>query len=538
MEVVEGRSLDRVIPEGGLPFDRILDIAAALTEALAAAHQKGIVHRDLKPANVMVTEAGGIKVLDFGLAKVDVAAGGDADATLAHTGDGVVMGTVPYMSPEQVAGRTVDHRTDLFSLGVLMYEMASGTRPFHGASSIELASAILRDTPPSLSELRDDLPADLVRIIRRCLEKDPGHRIQTARDVANELTDLRRRPAASGTAHGSGGARLDEGFWIAVLPFKHRGADAGLESLAEGLTEEIVTGLSRFSYLRVIAWGSTPRSSNQDTDVRTMGRQLGARYVIEGSLRQAGSSIRVSVQIVDTSDGAHVWAETYNRPFDPGDVFALQDELVPRIVSTVADAYGILPRTMSQAVRRTASTHLTPYEALLRSFSYAERVTADEHAAARAALERAVQQAPGSSDCWAMLSIVLTDEHIHGFPGAPDPLGRALDAARRAVDSGATNHKAHQALAWALFFRREFQASRIAAERTLALNPMDACAAVYMGQTIAFAGSRDEDWRRGCEIISRAIGSIRNTPAVTGTRSLSTAIAGATIAPPWTSRSG
>ena len=204
--------------------------------------------------------------------------------------------------------------------------------------------------------------------------------------------------------------------------------------------------------------------------------------------------------------------QTYNRPFDSGDLFALQDELVPRIVSTVADAYGILPRTMSQAVRRTASTHLTPYRALLRSFSYAERVTADEHAAARAALERAVQQAPGSSDCWAMLSIVLTDEHIHGFPGAPDPLGRALDAARRAVDSGATNHKAHQALAWALFFRREFQASRIAAERTLALNPMDACAAVYMGQTIAFAGSRDEDWRRGCEIITRAIGLNPNHP--------------------------
>ena len=350
-----------------------------------------------------------------------------------------------------------------------------------------------------------------MRIIRRCLEKNSGHRIQTARDVANELTDLRRRPAASGTAHGSGGARLDEGFWIAVLPFKHRGADAALESLAEGLTEDIVTGLSRFSYLRVIARGSTSRSSNQDTDVRTMGRQLGARYVIEGSLRQAGSSIRVSVQIVDTSDGAHVWAETYNRPFDSGNLFALQTSwsrgLSPRLPMPTASCRDDEPGGAAHGLHTSDAVQSAAPQLQLRGAGHGRRTCRGPGRA-----RTGVQQAPGSSDCWAMLSIVLTDEHIHGFPGAPDPLGRALDAARRAVDSGATNHKAHQALAWALFFRREFQASRIAAERTLALNPMDACAAVYMGQTIAFAGSRDEDWRRGCEIITRAIGLNPNHP--------------------------
>ncbi len=288
---------------------------------------------------------------------------------------------------------------------------------------------------------------------------------------------------------------------MAVLPFKSTAASTELAALAEGLSEEIVSGLSRFSYLRVIGRGSTLRYANQTTDLRTVGKELGARYVMEGSLRQAGPNLRVAVQLVDAATGAHLWAETYNRPFEAGASFALQDDLVPRIVSTVADAYGVLPHTMSQAVRSKDRSQLTPYEALLRSFSYAERVTAEEHAEAKAALEQAVHQAPNSSDCWAMLSILYADEYIHGFSGSSDSLERAQKAALRAVDTGPGNHKAHQALAWALFFRKDFQASRIAGERSLALNPMDASAAVYIGQTIAFAG----EWQRGCALTLQAI---------------------------------
>ena len=158
----------------------------------AAAHEKGIVHRDLKPANVMMTIDGRVKVLDFGLAK-EIRAGDAADATLTaagHTQMGIVMGTPAYMSPEQIAGRAVDHRTDIFSLGILLYQMATGQRPFEGASSIELASAILRDVPRPLTDVRSDVPADLARLIRRCLEKDPARRVQTMRDVGNELREI------------------------------------------------------------------------------------------------------------------------------------------------------------------------------------------------------------------------------------------------------------------------------------------------------------------------------------------------------------
>ena len=234
-----------------------------------------------------------------------------SDATLTsagHTEVGVVMGTPAYMSPEQISGRALDHRTDIFSLGVVLYEMATGRRPFEGTSSAELISAILRDTPPPVTELRADLPGDLARIIRRCLEKDPRHRVQTARDVSNEFRDLARqasrrppaRPASRGVhAPTPAPTRAEEGFWVAVLPFKYGGANADLTALADGLTEDIVTGLSRFSYLRVISLSSTLRYATQAVDVRSAGKELGARYVMEGSLRQAGTRLRIAVQLVD-----------------------------------------------------------------------------------------------------------------------------------------------------------------------------------------------------------------------------------------------
>ncbi len=236
------------------------------------------------------------------------------------------MGTPAYMSPEQTSGRSLDHRTDIFSLGVLLYEMATGQRPFNGSSSAELVSAILRDNPPSVTETRPDLPSDLARIVRRCLEKDPRHRVQTARDVSNEFRDLSRHTSQKLTSTktptiravasaDSGSARADEGFWVAVLPFKYIGGNTELTGLAEGLTEDIVTGLSRFSYLRVIARSSTTRYAGGSGDVRSAGKELGARYVMEGSIRQSGTKVRIAVQLVDANAGSSLWAETYDRSF-------------------------------------------------------------------------------------------------------------------------------------------------------------------------------------------------------------------------------
>src|SRR4029077_3830346 len=210
--------------------------------------------------------------------------------------------------------------------------------------------------------------------------------------------------------------------------------------------------------------------------------------------------IRIAAQLVDASSGVGLWAETYDRAFRPDAAFELLDDVVPRIVSTVADTQGILPHSMTEALRNRDPNGLSPYEAVLRSFAHFQRLNAPEHAAARAALERSVEQPPDRGDCWAMLSMLYREEYTHGFNLRPDPIGRALAAARRAVDAAPSNHLAYHALASALFFRRELGAFRTAAARALVLNSMDGFTAAYLGFLIAYAG----DWERGCALAERS----------------------------------
>ncbi|MGH3055113.1 MAG: serine/threonine-protein kinase, partial [Gaiellaceae bacterium] len=243
MELVEGRELASLVTPGGLPVTQLLELAIPLAEALAAAHEKSVVHRDLKPANVMLSRDGRVKVLDFGLAKLgrsDLELAQSQAATMAPpiSDLGQVVGTVPYMSPEQLRGEDADARTDLFSFGVLIYELAAGRHPFGGATIVEVSSAILRDTPPSLASLRTDLPSELVRIVGRCLEKNPRERFQTALDLTNELRALRRslervESAATKTVNENVAS-------IAVLPFVNRSANPDDEYFSDGLADELL----------------------------------------------------------------------------------------------------------------------------------------------------------------------------------------------------------------------------------------------------------------------------------------------------------
>jgi TolB-like protein len=304
--------------------------------------------------------------------------------------------------------------------------------------------------------------------------------------------------SADGAPHSRGRVKTaagprDDGFWVAVLPLKQSGAGAGLAERATALIEEIVTGLSRFSYLRVISLSSTSQYAGKPVDVRAAGKELGARYLIDGSLRHGGDRVRLAVQLVDCSSGAHLWAESYERALRDQHVFDLFQDVVPQIVSTIADTHGILPRSMSEALRTKDPSRLTPYEAVLRSFAHFQRVSAEEHAPARAALERAVQQAPNYPDAWAMLSLIYKEEFTHRFNLLPDPLGRALAAAQCAVEGAPSNHLAHHALATVEFFRKQVDAFHIASARALALNPMDGFTLAYLGFLTAYAG----DWERG-----------------------------------------
>jgi TolB-like protein/DNA-binding winged helix-turn-helix (wHTH) protein len=343
-------------------------------------------------------------------------------------------------------------------------------------------------TQPVDSRAAGTRDADLNRAV-------PGMRDAPAQDAA--FDGRSNMPSGNMSA-----ARSEEGFWIAVLPFKPSGSDTSLAFWAEGLTEEIVTGLSHFSYLRVIAAGSTSGYAGKATDVRAIGQELGARYVVEGSLRRAGERVRLAAQLVDCKSGAHLWAETYDRAFSAQAEVELLDGVVPQIVSTIADTHGVLPRSMSEAVRSREISKLSPYEAVLRSFAYFQRVSAEEHRPVREALERATEQAPSYADAWAMLSLVYKEEFTHRFNMRPAPLDRALAAAQRAVEIAPSNHLAHHALAAAEFFRKEDQSFRFAAMRAIDLNPMDGFTLGYLGFLIAYAG----DWKLGGELSAKARG--------------------------------
>lgn len=512
MELVAGRTLRAVIAEDN-SLETLLTLGAQMAKALDAAHAAGITHRDLKPDNIMVRDDGYVKVLDFGLARLRPAMESDSEAaTLAQqTTPGTIMGTIAYMSPEQARGETVGHPSDVFALGIVLYELATGRHPFKAETLLGYLHAITLQTPAPPQQWQPKLPAALNDLLLRMLAKDASRR-PTASEVAQALQAIERGgdPARGQSVEnatmllpsaGSGAAPADEGFWVAVLPFKWRGANAELEALAEGLSEDIVTGLSRFSYLRVIARSSTLRYAGDSSDVRAIGKELGARYVMEGSLRQAGTKLRLAVQLVDTTTGAHLWAENYERSFSPDAIFELQDDLVPRIVSTVADQYGALVHSMSESLRGRSAASYSAHEAVLRGFGYLERLTPEEHCEVREILEAAVESAPNHSDCLAMLSVIYDHEHAYGYNVRPNPLGRAHAAAQRAVAAAPASLLAHYALATVLFFQKDFSAFRTAAERTLALNRMDASTTAGLGLFIAEAG----DWEYGLGVVERAI---------------------------------
>jgi non-specific serine/threonine protein kinase len=488
MELVAGTPLSALIPTGGLPLPRLLDISVPLADALSAAHEKGIVHRDLKPANVMLDAGGRVKVLDFGLAKTAVEGQPTAGtATQLETEAGVVLGTVPYMSPEQVSAYATDSRTDVFSFGVMLYEMVTGMRPFAGDSSPAVMSAILRDVPPLVTEQRPDVPAHLARIVRRCLEKSPGDRYQTMKDVARELTDLQKEIQSGSSRSLSAVASSAErhAFWIAVRPLKVPQGDQDLLAFAEGLAEDITGGLSRFPYLSVAA-----RDAAQQT-----------RYLLEGSVRKSGAAIRVSVQLVDAQSGTQMWAETYNRSLATADIFGVQDDVTDRVVATVADVHGILARSMMHAIRETPIERLTSSELLLRYWSYHYNPKPDEHGRLRPVMEAFAGREPNNAEVWAALANLYCHEHSHWFNPLPDSLTRARAAARRSLDLEPAGQSGWEVLATVCFFHRDREAFLAAADRAMSLNPRNTNTAAWMALLLGHMGENE----RSYAIIQRAM---------------------------------
>jgi serine/threonine-protein kinase len=341
MEFVDGQPLS-----GPIDASLVVRYGKQIASALTAAHGRGIVHRDLKPANILVTESG-IKLLDFGLARMLSAARRDADAvTTSATVSGAVVGTAAYMSPEQAAGEPADARSDIFSLGAVLYEAQSGRRAFRGETLLETLAAVLEQEPEPL-----DAPAGLAAIIFQCLRKKPVERFQTAADVEAALDGWQgdARPPA---------APAGEDVSIAVLPFANVSGDKDNEYFSDGLAEDILNALARVPHLKVTARTSSFAFRGRDEDVRTIGETLHVRTVLEGSVRRAGNRIRVTAQLISTSDGYHLWSDRYDRELT--DVFAVQDE----IASAIADALRLTLARPAGTARYLPA--LPAYEAFLQ----------------------------------------------------------------------------------------------------------------------------------------------------------------------------
>ena len=401
MELVQGEPLTALIRPGGQPLAQVLEVGFQLADALIAAHDRGITHRDLKPANVMLGADGRLKILDFGLAKLhEESSSGEESATRAYTEnltqEGSMLGTMPYMSPEQVQGLPVDHRTDIFSLGVMLYELAAGERPFRGESPAQLISSILRDVPDEVGERRSDLPNHLSRVVRRCLEKDPARRFQTVRDLKIELEELQRE----------GGVPQEKGPpSVAVLPFLNMSPDPEQDYFCEGIAEDIINGLGRLDSLRVASRTSSFQFKGTAADVREIGRRLDVSAILEGSVRKSGNRLRITTQLVNVEDGYRLWSERYDRQLE--DVFTIQDEISESIVKALEVTLSPKER---RAMRNVATQNVEAYEYYLRGRKFFYQMNEKSFHYARQMYAKAIQLDPafalayaGIADCCSFL---------------------------------------------------------------------------------------------------------------------------------------
>jgi len=512
MELVDGQPLSSVIAPGGLPVPRVLELSIPLADALAAAHERGVIHRDLKPGNVMVTRDGRVKVLDFGLAKMvareDSALLRNATATqeLPISREGEVQGTIQYMAPEQLRGEAVDARSDLFALGIILCELTTGMRPFRGATAVDIASSILRDTPEPLRRLRTDIPGDLEQIVNRCLEKTSAQRAQSALDISNALRVVQRTLERGALENVS-----REGVAsIAVLPFVNRSRDEDDEYFSDGLADELLHVLANIRGLRVAARTSAFHFKGKDATIGEIGAALHVATILEGSVRKAAGRVRISVQLVKVSDGYHLWSETYDRTLD--DILAVQDDIAQSVVrelrapllgDAALKASSEVKAEVSKAARGRA-TNPEAHRLYLQARYFIGRDTREDIARAIEYLKHALELEPEFAHAWATLAWAYAEEVNYAWVARAEGSARAHQAVERALELEPDLAEAHATKGWIQMNHGwNWRGAEASFRRALELAPADA-AILRRAGVLASTQNRIQDaitlYRRALEL--------------------------------------
>ena len=528
MELLEGAPLGEMIPERGLPLERFFDLAIPIADALRSAHDRGIIHRDLKPSNIMVSPEGRPKILDFGLAKLrqEQPAGSISGVdTNTLTREGRILGTMPYMSPEQTRGDETDARSDIFSLGIILYELATGGRPFRGSTAADLVSSILRDTPVPATSRAPELPRRLDGVISRCLEKNPERRYQSSADLRDDLLEA-RTVVTSGKARygppplaglrgrplaliGAAILAIVALTWllrpapstpqlppprpiaadsVAVLPFVNLSAEEN-DYLAAGMTEELIGALARVPGLRVPGRTSVFALKQAGLTIRQIGEQLGVAAVLEGSVRIADDRLRVTAQLINARDEFQIWSETFDREMK--DVFAIQEEISRAIVRNLRIR---LVQRPGEPIVRPLTHNLEAYNLYLQGRHHWNRRTADALERAVDLFSSSVERDPdfalayaGLADAWVLLP------ERSDVPGS-EVFPKAREAALKALALDDALSEAHTSLGQVLrLYDRNHEASEAEFRRAIELNPEYATAHHWLGMNLFFDQGRREE---------------------------------------------
>ena len=524
MEYVEGESLHKAVKAGKITWQRALEIAPQILSALATAHDAGVVHRDIKSDNILLTSKGQVKVLDFGLAR-----GRDASLTVTRTGSSA--GTPAYMSPEQVRDEPVDERSDLFSFGVVLYEMLTGRTPFKGEHQAALAYSIVNETPADLRKHNPQIPANLQPVVSKLLEKDPRERYASANAVLDDMrrvesggrvASARKRRSALVTAvvaavaviaavwvvrdrsggESSAASGADAGRkMLAVLPFENLGPTEH-EYFADGITEEITTQLAKLSDLGVISRTSAMKYKGSNKSLREIGHELGIDYVLEGSVRWDKSgdqnNVRITTQLIRIDDDTHLWADNFDRVYDQ--IFALQSEIAQK-VATALDVTLLEPERAALAAKPTKN--LDAYDLYLRGRNQYENADVPKDAdAALAMMEQAVKLDSTFARAQAYLARTYSNQafnHIHDeLPRVKQARAAALAAARHSGDQPA----GHIAMGYYYYYAdRDFDRALEEFEKASKRQPNDA----DVLEAIAYVQRRQGKWEESVDKLERAM---------------------------------